>query len=186
MRNSENLARRLMRHGRSKANEAGRIVSTLENGVLEEWGLSPTGEAQAQAAGWVPADFLAPPPNWRFCSPAANLPSADTPAARRREKLRAELGIGPDFDHSRLAIYASPFTRTMQTARLVGARRLPCDGQLRHILCLGSCLLWEISPGSAHNPACDLLPSFRWPQSLAPASRGQRRRFENETLAPLN
>lgn len=43
--------RRLMRHGRSKANEAKLIVSRLENGVKPEYGLSPTGVEQATAAG---------------------------------------------------------------------------------------------------------------------------------------
>lgn len=45
------LVCRLMRHGRSKANEAKLIVSRLENGIKPEYGLSPTGIEQATAAG---------------------------------------------------------------------------------------------------------------------------------------
>eukprot|EP00250_Pteridium_aquilinum_P005285 c15402_g1_i1 orf=83-763(+) len=41
----------VLRHGRSKPNERGLIVSHLSNGVLEEHGLSSVGVEQAQAAG---------------------------------------------------------------------------------------------------------------------------------------
>ncbi|CAG9462051.1 unnamed protein product [Pedinophyceae sp. YPF-701] len=41
----------VLRHGRSKANEAGLIVSRFENGVKPEYGLAPLGERQAAAAG---------------------------------------------------------------------------------------------------------------------------------------
>jgi hypothetical protein len=42
---------RVLRHGRSKANEAGIIVSSLENGVKPEHGLAESGFIQAAAAG---------------------------------------------------------------------------------------------------------------------------------------
>ena len=40
-----------LRHGRSKANEAGLIVSTMENGTKPDWGLHDIGVQQAQDAG---------------------------------------------------------------------------------------------------------------------------------------
>jgi broad specificity phosphatase PhoE len=40
-----------LRHGRSKANEAGIIVSSFDNGVKAEYGLAEAGFAQAAAAG---------------------------------------------------------------------------------------------------------------------------------------
>lgn len=43
--------KRLLRHGRSKPNEAGLIVSTLKNGTKREHGLSATGREQAKEAG---------------------------------------------------------------------------------------------------------------------------------------
>ena len=43
--------KRLLRHGRSKPNEAGLIVSSLENGIKREHGLSATGREQAKEAG---------------------------------------------------------------------------------------------------------------------------------------
>eukprot|EP00775_Hariotina_reticulata_P007761 gene7761-7960_t len=42
---------RILRHGRSLANEAGIIVSSIANGVREEYGLAEAGEQQAIAAG---------------------------------------------------------------------------------------------------------------------------------------
>ena len=42
---------RLLRHGRSKPNEAGLIVSSLRNGIKREHGLSATGREQAKEAG---------------------------------------------------------------------------------------------------------------------------------------
>ena len=45
------LKKRLLRHGRSKPNEAGLIVSSLENGIKREHGLSATGREQAREAG---------------------------------------------------------------------------------------------------------------------------------------
>lgn len=41
----------LLRHGLSKANEQHLIVSRLENGILDHWGLSHEGLEQAAAAG---------------------------------------------------------------------------------------------------------------------------------------
>ncbi|KAF6263235.1 phosphoglycerate mutase [Scenedesmus sp. NREL 46B-D3] len=41
----------VLRHGRSKANEAAIIVSTLENGLKPEYGLADAGKQQAEAAG---------------------------------------------------------------------------------------------------------------------------------------
>ena len=43
--------KRLLRHGRSKPNEAGLIVSSLKNGIKREHGLSATGREQAKEAG---------------------------------------------------------------------------------------------------------------------------------------
>ena len=43
--------KRLLRHGRSKPNEAGLIVSSLKNGTKREHGLSATGREQAKEAG---------------------------------------------------------------------------------------------------------------------------------------
>jgi hypothetical protein len=42
---------RVLRHGRSKANEAGIIVSSIDNGVKSEYGLAESGLIQAAAAG---------------------------------------------------------------------------------------------------------------------------------------
>ena len=41
----------LLRHGRSLANEAGIVVSLLQNGLKPEYGLTETGRQQAVAAG---------------------------------------------------------------------------------------------------------------------------------------
>ncbi|CAL8470365.1 g9907 [Coccomyxa elongata] len=41
----------VLRHGRSKANDAGIIVSTIENGVPPNYGLSDSGRQQAEEAG---------------------------------------------------------------------------------------------------------------------------------------
>jgi len=41
----------ILRHGRSKANEAGIIVSSMENGVKAEYALSEAGKQQATEAG---------------------------------------------------------------------------------------------------------------------------------------
>ncbi|WIA41398.1 hypothetical protein OEZ86_004984 [Tetradesmus obliquus] len=41
----------VLRHGRSKANEAAIIVSTMENGIKPEYGLAHAGKQQAEAAG---------------------------------------------------------------------------------------------------------------------------------------
>ena len=49
----------VLRHGRSKANAAGVIVSTLENGTLPEWGLTEEGSNQARNAGASLRDALA-------------------------------------------------------------------------------------------------------------------------------
>ena len=75
----------LLRHGRSKANEAGVVVSALAHGTLPEYGLSAHGQAQARAAGWELA--------------------AQGPAA--------------------LAVLASPFARTLETAALAAAELAP-------------------------------------------------------------
>lgn len=41
----------ILRHGRSKANEAQLIVSSLDNGVKPEFSLAEAGKEQALAAG---------------------------------------------------------------------------------------------------------------------------------------
>jgi broad specificity phosphatase PhoE len=41
----------VLRHGRSLPNEAGIIVSSLDNGVKPEHGLAEAGKQQAAAAG---------------------------------------------------------------------------------------------------------------------------------------
>lgn len=75
----------LLRHGRSRANEAGVVVSALAHGTLPEYGLSAHGQAQARAAGRELA--------------------AQGPAA--------------------LAVLASPFARTLETAALAAAELAP-------------------------------------------------------------
>ncbi|KAI8475590.1 MAG: phosphoglycerate mutase [Monoraphidium minutum] len=74
----------VLRHGRSKANEASIIVSSLENGVKEEYALAEAGRQQAREAGALLASEL------------------------RRA------GLGPE----RVVVYASPFSRALETARL--------------------------------------------------------------------
>ncbi|KAG2498418.1 hypothetical protein HYH03_003676 [Edaphochlamys debaryana] len=51
----------LLRHGRSLANEAEIIVSSLENGADAKWTLAPAGEEQARRAGQVLAAALQEP-----------------------------------------------------------------------------------------------------------------------------
>lgn len=46
--------RRVLRHGRSLANEKGIIVSTYENGLPPNFGLHETGKQQALQSGWAP------------------------------------------------------------------------------------------------------------------------------------
>lgn len=75
----------VLRHGRSKPNEKGLIVSHLSNGTLEEHGLAPVGVEQAQAAGHL---FL--------------------------KEIEAE-SISVD----KVQIYCSPFSRTVDTAKVV-------------------------------------------------------------------
>lgn len=41
----------VLRHGRSKANEASIIISTMKNGIKPEYGLADAGKQQAEAAG---------------------------------------------------------------------------------------------------------------------------------------
>ncbi|XP_068669734.1 metal-independent phosphoserine phosphatase [Aristolochia californica] len=41
----------ILRHGKSIPNESGLIVSSVEKGILEEYGLAPEGVSQAQLAG---------------------------------------------------------------------------------------------------------------------------------------
>ncbi|PKA46210.1 putative phosphoglycerate mutase [Apostasia shenzhenica] len=41
----------ILRHGKSIPNDKGLIVSSLENGILDEFGLAPDGRQQAQLAG---------------------------------------------------------------------------------------------------------------------------------------
>ena len=41
----------VLRHGRSLANEAGIIISRMDNGVLAKYALAPEGVRQAEAAG---------------------------------------------------------------------------------------------------------------------------------------
>ncbi len=77
----------VLRHGRSLANEAGIVISSLANGVLPEYALAPEGVLQAAAAGQQLRAWLA----------AQGLPAA---AVR---------------------ICASPFSRTLQTARTIAA-----------------------------------------------------------------
>lgn len=75
---------RLLRHGRSKANDAAVIVSSLENGVKEEYSLAEAGKQQARDAGRLFAVEL------------------------------SRTGLQPEA----VAVYSSPFSRTLETARL--------------------------------------------------------------------
>jgi broad specificity phosphatase PhoE len=78
----------VLRHGRSLANEAGVVVSRLENGVLDKYALAPEGVLQAAAAGQALAAALH----------EAGLTAAD------------------------VRLVASPFSRTLQTARAVATQ----------------------------------------------------------------
>jgi broad specificity phosphatase PhoE len=82
------LLSRLLRHGRSLANESGIIISKVQNGVKPEYKLAPLGREQALLAG---------------------------------EKLRDLLQARGEFG-SEFAVYASPFSRTQETAQLA------CEG----------------------------------------------------------
>ncbi|KAK9834143.1 hypothetical protein WJX81_002405 [Elliptochloris bilobata] len=75
----------LLRHGLSLANEAGLIVSSLENGMLPQHGLAVAGLQQATEAG---------------------------------QRLRQEVGPAAA---AHVLVYASPFSRTLQTARAAAA-----------------------------------------------------------------
>jgi len=73
---------RVMRHGESKANAAGVIVSTIESDASGDWGLSATGQRQALAAArecGLPADTV-------ICS------SDFSRARETAEIVRAQLG----------------------------------------------------------------------------------------------
>lgn len=70
----------LLRHGRSLANEAAIIVSSVENGIREEWALAPAGVEQAETSGRAFGEAV---------------------------RLRPGAAV---------AAYASPFSRTLQTA----------------------------------------------------------------------
>lgn len=94
----------LLRHGRSLANEAEIIVSSLENGVSQKWTLSPTGLLQAEAAGHLLVSHLnsqhkqasdsaviaphssSPPPDPSHVSGVSLLPNASSDAAETDTK----------------------------------------------------------------------------------------------------
>lgn len=78
----------ILRHGRSLANEAEIVVSTLANGVLPRYTLAPAGVEQAAAAGRALAAQL----------PATGMTPAD------------------------VRFVASPFSRTLATARTAAAQ----------------------------------------------------------------
>ncbi|KAL5706190.1 hypothetical protein ACHQM5_024391 [Ranunculus cassubicifolius] len=104
----------VLRHGRSIPNERGIIVSSLDNGVLQEYQLAPEGVNQAQAAGLLFQNELdkinIPLENVRICySPFSrtthtatlvasvlNLPF-DGPQCKVMEELR-ERYFGPSFE----------------------------------------------------------------------------------------
>lgn len=80
----------VLRHGRSLANEANLIVSSLDNGMLPQYGLAPAGKEQAAAAG---------------------------------RQLAAAVAARDDDDAAGAAaavvhFYASPFSRTVETAAI--------------------------------------------------------------------
>ncbi|GBF93029.1 hypothetical protein Rsub_05640 [Raphidocelis subcapitata] len=87
----------VLRHGRSKANEAAIIVSSLENGVRREYALAEAGRQQAADAGRA---FAA--------------------------ELRAA-----GFSPGDVVIYASPFSRTLETAQIAAAAAGVGAGQLQ-------------------------------------------------------
>ena len=63
----------MMLAGQSKANVAGVIVSAPENGVLEDYALSPKGKLEAVKASTVQlfiSAFLIPPPHSLSCPPS--------------------------------------------------------------------------------------------------------------------
>jgi broad specificity phosphatase PhoE len=121
---------RVMRHGQSKANEAGVIVATIESDRRGDWGLSERGRSQAQAAAagsGLPADTVI----W----------SSDFSRARQTaEIVRAHLGAPEvvlagalrersfgDLEGSAVANYARVWTAD-QAAANQGAGEPRADG----------------------------------------------------------
>jgi probable phosphoglycerate mutase len=91
---TEHLANRYhaMRHGQSKANEAGVIVSSIETDRSGDWGLSEAGRGQALAAAQrcgLPADTV-------ICS------SDFSRARQTAEIVRAQLGAAEVTDSAAL------------------------------------------------------------------------------------
>jgi len=84
----------VLRHGRSLANEASIIVSSPENGVKPEYALAPAGKAQAALAGRLLAATV-----------LAAGADADAADAGRDDEVVAHF-------------YASPFSRTVETAAI--------------------------------------------------------------------
>ncbi|GAQ87477.1 phosphoglycerate mutase family protein [Klebsormidium nitens] len=84
----------ILRHGLSKPNEAGLIVSSVDNGVMPEHGLADAGKEQAKQAG---------------------------------RTLRNAL-VAEKVDVRTLSIFASPFSRTQETAAIAAAE-LAQDGE---------------------------------------------------------
>jgi broad specificity phosphatase PhoE len=84
----------VLRHGRSLANEASLIVSSVENGVLPQYALAPTGKEQAAAAGRLLAATLL------------------------GDDADADATTAPEPTEIVVHFYASPFSRTVETAAI--------------------------------------------------------------------
>lgn len=93
-----------LRHGRSLANEASIIVSSLENGVLPQYALAPAGKEQAAAAGRLLASTLL----LRATDADADAEDASATAAPPP----------PSTTEIAVHFYASPFSRTVETAAI--------------------------------------------------------------------
>lgn len=112
----------VLRHGRSLANEASLIVSSLENGVLPQYALAPAGKEQAAAAGRLLA---------------ATLVGADADAASTADA--ADATTAPEQTEIVVHFYASPFSRTVETAAIaaeafekeIGATAAAAAGRIR-------------------------------------------------------
>ncbi|CAG8453655.1 7913_t:CDS:2 [Acaulospora morrowiae] len=116
----------LLRHGRSKANVAGVVVSTLENGCPPAspaesssgphgenngWGLTSVGEEQVKRAAQDVLEYLLTAHNLN--------PSRTARVSEVRDMPGDPEGIVKSQKPIRLAIYTSPFLRTLETAAIV-------------------------------------------------------------------
>ncbi|KAK9803307.1 hypothetical protein WJX72_011025 [[Myrmecia] bisecta] len=130
----------LLRHGRSKANEAGIIVSSLANGLKQEFALTAKGQQQATAAGKLLAAQLAALATSSINGPEAPgcfaVETQETKAAALGSRpARAETATQPGSAAAerQLFMYSSPFSRAFETASLAAAELgfQSCDPRLQ-------------------------------------------------------